>query len=69
MKRRIQEGLGAKPKEVSYLWKVMSGEDEVIRRSLKILEEVIGEPYREEVDEVRAEEWLKEQVRRRRESK
>ncbi|MCD6479645.1 hypothetical protein J7L65_02535 [Candidatus Bathyarchaeota archaeon] len=47
----------------------MSGEDEVIRRSLKILEKVIGEPYREEVDEVRAEEWLKEQVRRRRESK
>jgi len=69
MKRRIQEGLGAKPKVVSYLWKVMIGEYEVIRRSLKILEEVIGEPYREEVDEVRAEEWLKEQVRRRRESK
>ncbi len=41
----------------------MSEKEKVIRRSMKILEEVIGEPYREEIDEARAERWLREQIK------
>ena len=30
----------------------------------KVLEDVIGEPYREEEDEIKAEKWLKDHARR-----